>query len=651
MSSNLVLGFSELNLKMGNPSTQKIYEFGDFRLHVEHRMLYRGDNELPLAPKAIETLLALVERRGEIVTKDELINAVWPDVAVEESNLFAYLSVLRKTLGEQRDGRPWVETLRRRGYRFNGEVRVATHLANGRKAIAPEERRQVHSISPAIVSDGGTAGDSKESVSRSRRTVFAIVGMILVIAAMAIAAWYVMGERQINSVAVMPFVNESGDADLDYLSVAMTESLIGKLSNEPGLQVKSSTSVARYKGNTVDSRTIGQELNTEALLYGRVAQRGDDVTVWVELVDAQTENRLWNRSYTRKLSNLILLEGEVSRDLVDRLKAKLLGSSEQQITKNRPENGEAYQQFLLGRYFYRKLTREAIEKGISHFDKAIELDPSYALAYAAKGEAYRALALAGEMPSAETLGKAREWARRALEINPDLAEGHVGLATITYLYDWNFDAAENEFLRALELDPESSMAHFTYGDFLGRKGEGEKSLAHIKRARELEPASPFFNAFEAFKYPDKNEALRRMNEVIDFAPDFYLAHSFAGAIYRMQQMYPESIAAYRRAKQLSPDQTWSDVGLAGVLVDAGQIEEARTILNDMLRKSQSQYVPAINIASIYDALGEKEDALRWLDKAYEQRDPGMTLFKSEAPRWKSLNEDPRFQDLLRRMGT
>src|SRR5215203_3731109 len=237
MSSNLGLGFPEVNLKMGNPSARRIYEFDDFRLDAGHLMLYHGDDELSLAPKAVEMLLALVERRGQIVSKDELLEAVWPDVAVEESNLFLYLSVLRKTLGTQQNGKPWVETLRRRGYRFNGNVRLVHLDRNGGNGIVVEP---LHLVSPAPTPSIDTTDKVERGKSGARltRKAFAATGVIAAVAALAFTSWYFFSPRPIDSVAVLPFVNESGDAELDYLSGAMTETAIASLSKVPGLQVK-----------------------------------------------------------------------------------------------------------------------------------------------------------------------------------------------------------------------------------------------------------------------------------------------------------------------------------------------------------------------------------------------------------------------------
>jgi len=653
---------------MDNPPVQKIYEFEDFRFDAEHLMLYRRGEPIPLAPKAAETLLIFIERRGQILSKEELIEQIWPGAFVEESNLYLYLSVLRKTLGNQKSGNPYLETLRRRGYRFDGSVQLISDGSREEPHSAPVQVIEPIDSFRSATTDSLSVNDlpTDSSVWRQtnpavndlpesrrdwplRRSSFAAIGVIALVAALALSYTYFFSRRSINSIAVMPFANESGNAELEYLSDGMTETLIASLSKLPDLQVKASSSVFRYKGST-DTQTIGKELNARAVLYGRVVQRGEDLVLHVELVDAQTENSLWGQTYNKKLSNLIALQGEVARDLVRELSLKPSGADKQKLAKNYTENVEAYQLFLNGRFHHRKLTPPEIKKGIAYLQQAIDTDPSYALAYTEISRAYTALALAGDMNPGEVLLKAKAAAQRAVEIDDALAEAHSSLGSVFFWYDWNWKEAEEHFIRALELDPNSSIAHFGYADFLSKMERPEEALAEIKRAREIEPFSPFINTFEAWflaaGQPDA--AMERVGIAIDLDPNFFFAHWIAAEIYKGKKMYPESIAESRLAKSLSPHQTWSDVGLAYTFVKTGQLNESRAILNEMLRLSESRWVPPYHIALVYNALGEMDQALAWLEKGYQHRDPKMALLKEE--RWKNLRGDPRFQDLLRRVG-
>ena len=679
---------------MAHAFKQRIYEFDDFRIDVDHRMLYHQGSEIPLVPKAVETLLALIERRGKIISKDELLEAVWPETVVEESNLFVYLSVLRKTLGTLEDGRPYVETLRRRGYRFNGEVHLVEEAVDDKNyELAVNEFEQsrtnvqsqavrlhvVKKLIEPIDSFRSTTTDSLSvndlptdlSVWRQtnpavneipesrrdwslRRSSFAAIGVIGLVAALAFSYTYFFrrstNPRSINSIAVMPFVNESRDAELEDLADGMTETLITSLRKVPDLGVQARTTVFRYirQGKDPDARTIGTELNVQAVLYGWIVRRGDDFTLKVELVDAKTGNRLWEESYNRKMSNLIEIQSDAARDLVSNLRIKLSGSTEQKLAKNYTENVEAYTLFVKGQSFVRKLTRQDIRTGIGYLERAKDIDPSYALAYVGLAEAYRALALAGEMPPGEVLPKAKEAALKAVQIDDTLAEAHSSLGA-TLCYDWNWPEAEKHLLRGLELDPNSSLAHFAYAHFLNSMRGPEEARGEFDRAQKLEPFDAYINAPAANRSEHPEEAMNRIKSTIDLDPKFYFAHVLAAGIYRRNGLYAESLAESRLAKTLAPDQTWSDVGLISTLVRMGKTGEARSILDEILRLSQTRYVPAYNIALAYNELGATDKAFVFLEESYKTRGTRLTLLKSE-PRWNNLRNDPRFQDLMRRVG-
>ena len=661
MSLNLDLIYSDFNLTMNKSNHYKIYVFERFRLDAGHLMLYGDAEEIPLPPKAVETLLVLVERRGEILSKDELMSTIWADSLVEESNLAKYLHILRNTLGDQQNGRPFIETLRRRGYRFVGDVRLEpANNADNRTPVSPlvvESDESLHNAS-AI---SRPLSDVPQTASRteippqplswswtSRRVLLASASVLAVVAIVAFTYAYFFSRRSIHSIAVMPFVNKSGDAELQYLSDGMTETLIGRLSHLPNLNVQARSSVFHYKGKETDIRTIGKELNVQAILTGSVEQRGDDLTVYLELVDAQSGSRLWGDQYNRKRRDLVSLQAELARDVSNKLKIKLSGADERKLAKNYTENVEAYELFLKGRFHLRKLTEPEIKKGIACMQQAIDADPSYALAYAGMAEAYRALALAGEMNPSEVWPKAKAANQKAIEIDDTLAEGHSGLGSGLCFYDWSWTEAESEFQIALKLNPNSSMAHSGYGDFLARMGRKPESDAEKKRALEIEPRDPFFNVGAAFAATEPDKGMEFVRVALDADPNFYFAHMAAAAIYKRKKMYPEAIAEAQLAKALAPDQTLSDVGLAGTFVETGQRNEARAILNQMLRLSKSRWVPPYNIAAVYRTLGEKDKAVAWLEKGYEQRDPRMTWLKTDKG-WSNLSGDQRFAALMARM--
>ncbi len=657
MSANLTAGFSKFNLKMDKPSGQKIYQFGDFRVDADHRMLYCRDSELQVAPKVVETLLAIVERHGQIVSKEQLLDAVWPDTAVEESNLFLYLSVLRKTLGTQADGNPWIETLRRRGYRFNGDVRVieASHsTADAAQEPGPPDRisSSWESAKPLDAAEAAiSALPISEGTAGRRLLPWATLAAIAAFAVLAFTLSDLAARRTITSVAVLPFANESGDEELDYLAASMTNTLIGKLAIIPHFQVKSNAAVyQRYNGAKADPRIVGRDLRVHAVLFGRLTKEGNVTVLNLELVDTQNANSLWNHTYSREFANLAAIDGRVARDLARELNISLSPELERKLGRNYTKDAEAYRLYLKGRIHLRRLTRQEVEIAIDHMKKAIEIDPTYALAYAGLAESYRSLCVGAEMDPRESCQLSKEAALKAVEIDEGLAEGHAALAFMKIFYDWEFAEAEKLIKRALELDPNSVQAHFAYGELVSRIVSMEASFTYRERARELEPLSPMLIAFSAAVAPDPDQALQQVRTAIEIDPNFYFSYLVAGSVYRRNKMYAEAYDAFKMAKKLAPGQTWSDAaGLVPLLVEMGRREEAQQILNAMLLRSETQWVSPGNIAIVYKSLGKANESLEWLEKAHQQRDPRIAMLNT-LPVWKDMHADPRYRDLLRRSG-
>ena len=663
LSSKLTLVVSNFILGMDIDPEHKVYEFDDFRIDVAHLMLYHQGAEIPLVPKAVETLLALIERRGKIVSKDELLQAVWPNTVVEESNLFVYLSVLRKTLGTLQDGRPYVETLRRRGYRFNGTVQLISHGRWGEPHSAPVQVKEPIDSFRSVTTDSLSGNDlptdpsvwpqtnpAVNDLSKSRRdwplgrSSIAAIGVIAIVAALAFSYKYFFSPRSIHSIAVMPFANETGDPNLDYLSDGLADTLIESLSEVSGLDVKARSTVVRYKGS--DARRIGQDLNVEVVLKGRLIKTGEELTLLVELVDSRNENSLWRQNYGKVSSGLVVLQSQLARDLVDELSVPVTDKTREEVAKHDTENSDAKDLYLRGVHQARKITEQDIRKAIDFFSQAIQKEPSYAKAYAAMASARSSLTLCCDGHPSE-LVQAKLAAQKAVALDDELAEGHSALAASIYLYDWNWAEAEKEYLRALELDPNSAMVHFQYGDFVGRMGRSEEASAQKDRAAELEPFVPFFAA-RVGGIRDPEKALKQILRAIDLDPNYWFSHLMAASVYSQRKEYGKAIEEARKAKELSPDQTWSDAGLSRIFVDAGRPAEARAILDQLLQRSKSRFVPPYHIAIVCNNLGDKEGALEWLEKAYAIRDSKMTFLKTMP--WKNVKDDPRFQDLLRRVG-
>ena len=649
---------------MANASEQRVYEFGNFRIDADHRMLYHQGSEIPVVPKVVETLLALIERRGKIISKDELLEAVWPNTVVEESNLFVYLSVLRKTLGTLEDGRPYVETLRRRGYRFNGTVQLISDGSYGEPRSAPIQVIEPIDSFRSATTDSLSVNDRPMDLSvwrqtnpavndlpesrrdwRLRRSSVAAIGVIVLVA-FGLGYNYFFSPRSIHSIAVMPFANESGDPKLVYLSDGLAGDLIESLSKVPGLEVKALSTVVRYKGANSDAQRIGEEQNVEAVLFAHLIKIGEDLTLQVELVDSRNGNNLWRRTYQKKVSGLVVLQSELARDLVQKLSVPITDKTREKLAKRDTKNYDAYLLYLKGLFYARKLTEPDIKKAIEFFSQAIQKDPEYARAYAALASARLSVTLWCDGHPSELL-QAKLAAQKAVELDDELAEGHSALAALLSLYDWNWTEAEKEFQRALELDPNSAISHFQYGYVLGFKGRPDEADAHKERAAELEPFEPFFVA-RIGSSKDLEKRLKQILHAIELDPKYYFSHHMAAATYRERKEYEKAIAEAQLAKKLSPEQTWSDVALSGIYVAAGKPEEARAILDQLLLRSKSRFVPPSHIALVYCYLDEKEPALYWLENAYEIHDPRVTSLKT--PLWKNLEDDPRFKDIMRRVG-
>ena len=425
----------------------------------------------------------------------------------------------------------------------------------------------------------------------------------------------------------------------------LTNNLINSLSKVPRLDVKDLSTVVRYKGTKSDVRRIGQELNVDAVLFGHVIENGEDLTVKVELVDSRNGNILWWRTYPKKRSDLVPLQSELARDLISNLGVSITDETRKKVAKRDTENSDAERLYQRGVMHHRKLTAQDIKLAIELFRQAIDKDPKYARAYAAIARAQSSLTLCCDGDPSE-LAQAKSAAQKAVELDDELADGHSALAVLIYSYDWNWAEGEKEFLRALELEPNNANSHFSYADFLRRKGNRAGSNAEGERARELEPQSPYFNAFGAAK--DPTNSVERIRFAIDLDPNFYFSHSMAAAIYGRKGMYREAIEEGLKARALSPDQTWSDVILSNIYVSAGKPEEAHAILDQLLLRLHSHFVPPYHIAMVYNNLGDKELALEWLEKAYAIKDPKITFLKD--PPWRNLQDDPRFKDLVRRVG-
>jgi serine/threonine-protein kinase len=475
-----------------------------------------------------------------------------------------------------------------------------------------------------------------------RRPSFAAIGVVALVT-LALSYTYFLRHRSINppsinSIAVRPFANESGNPELDYLAIGLADTVIESLSKVPGLEVK--------KGAASDGRRVGQDLNVVAVLSGHLIKTGEDLTLRVEL-DSRKGNNLWRQTYPLKTSGLVVLQSELGRDVVGHLRVSIRDKTQDKIAKHDTDNSAAFLLYLSGVHHARKITEQDIRTAIDLFSQAIEKDHSYAKAYAAMSSARYSLTMCCDGQPSE-LVLAKDAAQKAVTLDDELAEGHSALAASYFQNDWNWAEAEKEYQRALELDPNSATSHFQYGDFLGWMGRRDEAAVQKGRALELQPSEPFFASRVGSQDPDK--ALEQALYAIFLDRNDWFSHVMAGNVYSRRKEYDKAITEAQLAKKLSPDQTWSDVGLSRTLVAAGKPEEARLILDQLLQRSNSGvFVPPSHIAMVYSALGDKEQALEWLEKAYAFHDSKMTTLRNQGF-WKNIQDEPRFKDIKRRVG-
>jgi len=455
---------------------------------------------------------------------------------------------------------------------------------------------------------------------------------------------------QIESLAVLPLTNFSRDPEQEYFADGMTEALITELAQISALRVISRTSVMRYKGTVKPLPEIARELHVDAVVEGSVARSGDHVRISAQLIEAATDRHLWAKSYERDLSDVLQMEGELARAVAREIQVKLTPQEQTRLTSARTVNPEAHDAYLKGRYYMNKTTEENVNKGIKYFQHAISIDRGYASAYAGLADAYYLLSNL-RLPPQEAMPKARAAATKALELDQTLADAHTSLAVVKAFYDWQWPEAENEFRRALKLNPSYAPAHLWYGTLLSDLGRHDEALAEIQRALEIDPLSVNTSERLGETYYWRRQydlAIEQYRKTLEMDPSFFPAHWGLGWAYEQKGMLKEAIAEDKETVRLGGGLGASAL-LGHAYAVAGKKSEAQQILRQLKSQSGKSFVSAYDLATIYVGLGEKERALTLLKDGYEQRAEGLVWLKVD-PVFDSLRSDPRFQDLLRRVG-
>ena len=497
-----------------------------------------------------------------------------------------------------------------------------------------------------------TPGTTSELTKPKRRGI--LFGLIAVVVLGVVIGGYLFFTRKttaaIQSIAVMPFVNESGNAELDYLSDGITETLIKSLSNLPNVNVKPRSSVFRYKGKDTDLRTIGRELNVQAILNGRVTQHGDELSLSLELVDVQKDKVIWTEQYQRKTSDLVSLQSEIARDISTKLKSKLSGAEETKVSKTATADPEAYQAYLKGRYYWNRRTAENIKKAIEQFKIATDRDPNYALAFVGLADCYVVSNEYAGVPTSETVPRARSYAERALSLDPQLAEPH---ATLGWANEslWQWAEAEKEFKRAIELNPNYPTAYHWYSIFLRNMGRYDESATIITRAHELDPLSSVISVnVSRVDQVQNNHAASIENslKIIELDPNFGAAYQYLALSYLKQGRDAEAIAAAEKAVEITKRSGVTLGDLGHIYAATGKQTQARSVISELEDQYAHKKAIGQDIAAVYAGLGEKDKAFEWLERDFQVQNDRLPNIRWEL-QFESLRDDPRFKEMLKRM--
>jgi DNA-binding winged helix-turn-helix (wHTH) protein/TolB-like protein/Tfp pilus assembly protein PilF len=630
---------------------RRFYEFAGFSLDAANRLLLREGRVVPLKPKVFETLLVLVERRGEVLGKDALMELLWPEQYVEESNLTQNIYVLRKALGESPGAPAFIETIPRRGYRFIAEV-----TERSADADVVDESRVVPNLTsePAVLTPPSSSTSPADAPTRRRTGVYVVAALLLFGSVVGAFYWKVVSTAgrtadgaSVRSIAVLPFKPLGAEAEEAYLGPGMADALITKLSGNGRVAVTPTSAVLRYSAAGQDPQAAGRELGVDAVLDGKVQRAGEQVRVTVQLVRVRDGANLWAEKFDGQFSNIFRIQDAISEQAAAALTLRLSRDGRARSRKHYTENAEAYQAYLKGRYFWNKRTPEGFRKGVEYFRRAIEVDPAYALAYAGLADCYVRLGDRGGAEERGAVARGTEAVTKALELDDTMAEAHAAAGFIKFRFEWDFAGAEREYRRALELDPSYSEAHQWYAFHLLARGRRAEADAEIARAIELDPVSLGHNEARAlYLYFSRryDESVAQCRKTLEMEPEFAPTHYVLALAYEQLGRYEEAEAELRRAGADSA--SGFTAALAHVLAAAGKRDEAHAALAQMAGRGE---VTPADLALIYAGLGEREPALAWYERAAEVHmlRPAWLLLD---PRLDSLRDSPRFAALLKRLG-
>lgn len=641
---------------------RELYDFGDFRLDAARRILSRADQTVPLTSKAFETLLVLVRNRDRVLTKDELMKALWPDSFVEEVNLAQNVSALRKSLGETPGENRFIATIPGRGYRFVGEVSPGAE-GGDEIVVARHTHAQVVVIEEKEddLAAGSRAADSSPQALTAPQPNSAAVRWIvalLAVAAMTVAGVFLWkrshpaqkAEEAIHSLAVLPFQPLAAGSDDDHLGLGVADAVITKLSNLRQLPVRPTEVAIRYADPKVDPLQAAREMGVDSVLTGRIQKDGDRIRVTVQLVRVRDGRALWAQSFDEKTAGIFAVEDSISEQVVQALSLNLAEQEKLQLQRHYTENIDAYRNYLEGRYAEFTFTRDGMNKAIEYFNRAISSDPGYALAYAGLADAYTTESDWLLAPR-EALPKAEAAARKALAFDNNLAEAHEALAH-ALLHEWRLPESSQEFHTALALNPGNVSTYFAYSEYLASVGQTGQAIATMKEALAIDPLSPEVNSFLAWDYyleRNYSSCILSSRMAMQTFPDFWLPHMAIAMCYYMLSNYAQALDEYNKALAMNPESTFSQAGIAMSFARSGKRAEALKALDVLKSMSSRTYVSPAYVGLVHLALGDPDSEYAWLEKGYDDQAEWL-LWLPVDPLFDGQRSDPRYKALVRKVG-
>jgi TolB-like protein/DNA-binding winged helix-turn-helix (wHTH) protein/Flp pilus assembly protein TadD len=643
----------KVHFSMRDAQSSMQLRFGVFEADLRAGELRKYGLKVRLQEQPFQVLATLLEHPGEVVTREELQKKLWPaDTFVDfDHGLNKAINKIRDALGDSAESPRFVETVARRGYRFLAEVKQVDTAPEHIADLVKEESSQATDALREDLSSKRTQQKPTFGSFARRMVRGAVVLLVIVLVAWAFHSRN-RASPEIRSLAVLPLESLSGDASQDYFADGMTDELITDLGRLGALRVISRTSVMSYKRARKPLPQIARELNVDAVVEGTVLRSGDQVRITAQLIQAPDDKHLWAQSYQGDLRDTLALQNQVARAIAEQIRINLNPQEQAALTRHQVVNPEAYVSYLKGRYFWNKRTADTLRMAEANFNQAIEEDPNYAQAYSGLADTY---ALLGDwqyavMTPTEALPKAKAAAMKALQLDPALGEAHNSLAFCLDGFDWNFESAEKEFRRAIELNPGYATAHHWYAWHLSLVGRNAEAIAEMKKAQNLDPLSLIINADLAellVIVHSYEESIQQSRRTIEMDPNFGLAHNQLAQAYFQKGMYQEAIAELQKAVQLSGGSPTCAANLARAYAATGRRNDALQLLNDLKKSSSPGYSRAPEIAVVYAALGDKDEAITWVQKGYQERfNPGVLL----RPGFDPLRSDPRFQDLVRHIG-